>query len=83
MPSVSLGGLRNIRELKALIGATEPIELRDRDTVIGQIIPESAWPAFIARKRAFCLPRDFVVGREIGSIQRWQSRLGLPFQGPH
>jgi hypothetical protein len=51
MPSVNLSGLRNIRELKALINAGEPIELRDRRIVIGQIIPESAWPEFEARQR--------------------------------
>jgi hypothetical protein len=51
MPSVNLSGLRNIRELKALIDAGEPIELRDRKTVIGQIVPESAWPGFEARRR--------------------------------
>jgi hypothetical protein len=51
MPSINLTGLRNIRELKALIDAGAPIELRDRKTVIGQIIPESAWPEFEARQR--------------------------------
>jgi hypothetical protein len=51
MPSLNLSGLRNIRELKALIDAGEPIELRDRKTVIGQIIPESAWAEFEARQR--------------------------------
>jgi hypothetical protein len=50
MPSFSLTDLRNIRKLRSLLDAGEPIELRNRKTVIAQIIPESAWPAFVAER---------------------------------
>jgi antitoxin (DNA-binding transcriptional repressor) of toxin-antitoxin stability system len=58
MPSVNMRELRDTRRLKAWLKAGKTVELRDRDRVIGRIVPERAnqpakeWPDFDARKKA-------------------------------
>jgi hypothetical protein len=58
MPSVNLRQLRDTRQLKAWLKAGEVVELRERNTVLGRIVPESPrpeaieWPDFEARARA-------------------------------
>ncbi|HEY4960802.1 MAG TPA: hypothetical protein VII29_08095 [Terriglobales bacterium] len=50
--------LRDTRRLKAWLKAGKTVELRDRDRVIGRIVPERAkeapveWPDFAARAKA-------------------------------
>ena len=50
--------LRNTRRLKAWLKAGKTVELRDRDRVIGRIVPEPPkeapveWPDFEARAKA-------------------------------
>lgn len=57
MPSVNLRQLRDTRQLKAWLKAGETVELRERDKVLGRIVPEEAekkpveWPDFEARRR--------------------------------
>ena len=57
MPSVNLRQLRDTRQLKIWLKAGEVVELRERNTVLGRIIPESPriqpveWPDFEARAR--------------------------------
>jgi hypothetical protein len=49
--------LRNTRQLKAWLRAGKTVELRDRDRVIGHIVPEcsasapATWPDFAARAK--------------------------------
>jgi hypothetical protein len=60
MPSVNLRQLRDTRQLKAWLAAGETVELRERDRVLGRILPGSAnhpeppkeWPDFLARAKA-------------------------------
>jgi antitoxin (DNA-binding transcriptional repressor) of toxin-antitoxin stability system len=58
MPSVNMRELRDTRRLKAWLKAGKTVELRDRDRVIGRIVPERAkdapveWPDFAARAKA-------------------------------
>ena len=58
MPSVNLRQLRDTRQLKAWLKAGEVVELRERNTVLARIVPESPkiqpteWPNFAARRRA-------------------------------
>jgi hypothetical protein len=60
MPSVNLRELRNTRQLKVWLKAGETVELRERNCVLGTIVPEKPiakpveWPDFAARlKRNF------------------------------
>ena len=54
MPSLNMRGLRDTQKLKALLRQGKSIELRDRNRVIGRIVPEAdpqevkEWPAFEA-----------------------------------
>lgn len=54
MPSINMRQLRDTRRLKAWLRAGKTIELRERDRVIGRILPENApavppkWPDFDA-----------------------------------
>jgi len=54
MPSVNIRELRDTKRLKAWLRAGKTVELRERDRVIGRIIPENApaasgsWPDFDA-----------------------------------
>jgi antitoxin (DNA-binding transcriptional repressor) of toxin-antitoxin stability system len=58
MPSVNLRQLRDTRQLKAWLKAGETVELRERNCVLGKIVPEQTvakpveWPDFAARRRA-------------------------------
>jgi antitoxin (DNA-binding transcriptional repressor) of toxin-antitoxin stability system len=58
MPSVNLRELRDTRQLKAWLKAGETVELRERNRVLGEIVPKKAiskpveWPDFEARARA-------------------------------
>lgn len=58
MPSVNMRELRDTRRLKAWLKAGKTVELRDRDKVIGRIVPEPSkepskeWPDFAARTKA-------------------------------
>jgi hypothetical protein len=55
MPTVNMRGLRDTVKLKAWLRQGKSIELRDRNRVIGRIVPESpepkqpVWPDFAAR----------------------------------
>ncbi len=60
MHSVNLRQLRDTRQLKAWLKAGETVELRERDKVLGRIVPEETatkpveWPnADARRKRIF------------------------------
>jgi hypothetical protein len=53
MPSINMRELRDTRRLKAWLRQGKTVELRDRDRVIGRILPEhqpafSGWPDFEA-----------------------------------
>jgi hypothetical protein len=57
-PSMNLRQLRDTRQLKAWLKAGKTVELRERDKVLGRIVPEAAqpprpkeWPDFEARRR--------------------------------
>ena len=58
MPSVNMRELRDTRRFKAWLKAGKTVELRDRDRVIGRIVPERPreapveWPDFAARAKA-------------------------------
>jgi hypothetical protein len=55
MPSVNLRQLRDTRQLKIWLKAGETVELRERNCVLGKIVPEQPvakpveWPDFAAR----------------------------------
>jgi len=57
MHSINLRQLRNTRQLKIWLKAGETVELRERDKVLGRIVPEESvkppveWPDFAARRR--------------------------------
>jgi antitoxin (DNA-binding transcriptional repressor) of toxin-antitoxin stability system len=66
MHSVNLRQLRDTRQLKAWLKAGETVELRERDRVLGRIVPEEApakepveWPDFEARRRKIFGDRVF------------------------
>lgn len=54
MPSVNMRQLRDTKKLKTWLRAGKTVELRERDRVIGRIVPENApaassnWPDFEA-----------------------------------
>jgi len=57
MPSINLRELRDTRRLKAWLKAGKTVELRERDRVLGRIVPDKPaanlgeWPDFEARRR--------------------------------
>jgi antitoxin (DNA-binding transcriptional repressor) of toxin-antitoxin stability system len=57
MPSVNLRELRNTRQLKAWLKAGKTVEVRERNRVLGRIVPETQkpelaeWPDFEARRK--------------------------------
>ena len=57
MQKMNIRQLRDTRRLKAWLQAGKTVELRERDRVLGRIIPQSAvaqaeeWPDFAARAR--------------------------------
>jgi len=58
MPTMNMRQLRDTRRLKAWLKAGKTVELKDRDRVIGRVVPEPAkkapveWPDFEARAKA-------------------------------
>lgn len=66
MPSVNLRELRNTRQLKAWLKAGQTVELRERNRVLGRIVPDqpepqppAEWPDFEARAKAIFGDRVF------------------------
>jgi len=65
MPSVNLRQLRDTKQLKAWLKAGQTVELRERDKVLGRIVPEQLeqkpveWPDAAARRRAIFGDRVF------------------------
>ena len=60
MPSVNIRQLRDTRQLKAWLKAGKTVELRERDRILGRIVPEGSrtqppvWPDFAGRiKKTF------------------------------
>jgi hypothetical protein len=57
MPSVNIRQLRDTRRLKAWLQAGKTVELRERDHVLGHIVPKKStqqpreWPDFAARAK--------------------------------
>ena len=57
MPSVNLRELRNTRQIKAWLKAGETIEVRERNSVLGELTPKRqpsppvTWPDAAARRR--------------------------------
>ena len=57
MPKMNIRELRDTRRLKAWLKAGKTVELRERERVIGRIVPENAatpvreWPDFAARSK--------------------------------
>jgi len=57
MPNVNIRQLRDTRRLKAWLRAGKTVELRERDTVIGRIVPVASpakprkYPDFAAMRR--------------------------------
>jgi hypothetical protein len=58
MPTMNMRQLRDTKRLKAWLKAGKTVELRDREHVIGRIVPErpkeplKEWPDFAARTKA-------------------------------
>ena len=64
MPSVNLRQLRDTRQLKQWLEAGETVELRERDRVLGRIVPArktppAEWPDFEARLKEMWGDRVF------------------------
>jgi antitoxin (DNA-binding transcriptional repressor) of toxin-antitoxin stability system len=65
MQAVNLRQLRDTKQLKLWLKAGETVELRERDTVLGRIVPEQTekapveWPDFEARAKAIFGNRVF------------------------
>jgi hypothetical protein len=59
MPSVNLRQLRDTRQLKAWLKAGKTVEVRERNKVLGHLVPEAPkpepkpveWPDFEARRK--------------------------------
>lgn len=76
MPSINMRQLRNTKRLKAWLRAGKTVELRERDSVIGRIVPQNAtspaseWPDFSALRKEIIgdrvLPGAEVVFQERG-----------------
>jgi len=79
MPSVNLRQLRDTRQLKAWLKAGETVELRERDRVLGRIVPEETlkepteWPDFEARARKIFGNRE-LSGADLILEEREKSR---------
>lgn len=65
MPSINLRQLRDTRQLKAWLRAGQVVELRERNELLGEIVPASPktapkqWPDFEARLKAMWGDRVF------------------------
>jgi hypothetical protein len=76
MPAINLRELRDTRQLKAWLRSGQTVELRERNQLIGRIVPETApvkpvkYPDFIARQKKIfgdrILPAVDTVIRERG-----------------
>lgn len=76
MPAMNMRELRDTRKLKALLRAGKSVELRDRNRVIGRIVPEAdasepkEWPDFegqmkeIFGDRVLNAVEDFLADRD-------------------
>lgn len=79
MPSMNMRQLRDTRRLKAWLQAGKTVELRERDRVIGRIVPEKAdeppaeWPDFGARARKI-LGNRVLPGADLLIEERRRSR---------
>jgi hypothetical protein len=68
MPSINLRQLRDTRRLKTWLRAGKTVELRERDRVIGRIVPERPkeqpvrWPDFEAQAKEIFGARVFPNG---------------------
>jgi hypothetical protein len=57
MPSVNLRQLRDTKQIKFWLQAGETVEVRERNKVLGEIVPKTQatrpaeWPDFAARRR--------------------------------
>jgi len=77
--SINLRQLRDTRRLKELLRAGKTVELRERDRVIGRIVPERAkpepveWPDFAARAKKILGGRR-VPGADLLIEEREKSR---------
>lgn len=58
MPSVNMRQLRDTKRLKAWLRAGKTVELREREQLLGRIVPEppsdkpKQWPDFARRRKA-------------------------------
>ena len=65
MPTMNMRELRDTRKLKAWLRAGKTVELRDRDQVVGRIVPPAEptlvreWPDFEARAKKLFGDRIF------------------------
>jgi hypothetical protein len=79
MPSINLRQLRDTRQLKIWLRAGETVELRERNSVLGRIVPETPvakpveWPDFEARAREIFGDR-ILPGADLLIEEREQSR---------
>jgi hypothetical protein len=80
MPSVNLRQLRDTRQIKAWLRAGVQVEVRDRNDVIGDLVPRTPpkpsaieWPDFEARARAIFGDR-ILPGADMLIEDREQSR---------
>lgn len=79
MPTINMRQLRDTRKLKAWLKAGKTVELRDRDRVIGHIVPEQPketpveWPDFAARAKAIFGDR-ILPGADLLIEERGRSR---------
>ncbi len=77
--SINLRQLRDTRHLKEWLKAGKTVELRERDRVIGRIVPENAkheaveWPDFEARAKKILGGRT-VPGADLLIEEREKSR---------
>lgn len=79
MPTMNLRQLRDTRQLKNWLKAGKTVELRERDRVIGRIVPERTqdkpveWPDFEARAKAILGDR-ILPGADLLIEERERSR---------
>ncbi|MBV8207431.1 MAG: hypothetical protein JO041_11615 [Acidobacteria bacterium] len=64
MPKINMRQLRDTRKLKAWLQAGKTVELRDRNTVVGQIIPSAA-PHSLAKLPDFAARRKRIFGDRV------------------
>lgn len=63
MPSINLRQLRDTRQLKSWLEAGETVELRERDRVLGRIVPDA--PATDAPRPDFAARRRHIFGDRV------------------